>query len=545
MIKNKIMKIIYAVSFLCIFSGHVMAQGTVQDMLEGESEQPSEQSAPEPQAAPESESGETADSSDDSTSAAASSSGTGDEMQYSIVAGATTVDGMNYQQIGIRGDFPIFSKLGFGLDLQILLDEEGNIRKEDWDEGVDYLDKIYYIRWGKKGDPLYLRAGGLDYTYLGYGSTVWGYSNMVEYPTYKRVGFEMGYNNESFGMEYFMNNFKELKNANPSVITGGRLVYKPIDRISVGASLVGDINQYNGLRDNDGDDYPDAIDYDPYDGNIAVEKDIYSNALDSATADIVIPALVNAGLISGTNKEDLFTMSGNKSRVAIYGGDIGFEVIKGKDEQGKKNFMQLDVYAQWAMIHQTKGWGFAAPGVMLRVGPIKLMADYRQRTDKFIFRYFNNTYELERAGFVEDESGNPVASTKLDQVRQETAKRGIFASLGFDIFGLGEIKADYEILMKSGEPNDQSLTGELKIKDGLIPKISEVKAYYVQNNIANLKHWKSESTIWGYKAGIKISEGVAVVFDTRYTYEDKNADGKIAGEDETVKTFSITTTSVF
>ena len=126
-----------------------------------------------------------------------------------IVIGSTTIDGENFQRIGFRLDFPI-GKLGIGLDINFLIDEEGNLREEDWDETEDYLNIIYYIRWDRKGAPLYAKAGGLDSSYIGYSNIVNGYSNMIEYPEYKRFGMEMEINTDNFKAELLLNDFKEL-----------------------------------------------------------------------------------------------------------------------------------------------------------------------------------------------------------------------------------------------------------------------------------------------------------------------------------------------
>ncbi|PKL74317.1 MAG: hypothetical protein CVV27_21110, partial [Candidatus Melainabacteria bacterium HGW-Melainabacteria-1] len=99
------------------------------------------------------------------------------------VFGAVTIDGMNYQQIGLRPELTLW-RIGIGLDIHVLLDEEGKVREEDWDNWEDYLDKLYYIRFGQKGDTFFFRYGGLDWTTLGYGTLIYGYSNMLEYPTY-------------------------------------------------------------------------------------------------------------------------------------------------------------------------------------------------------------------------------------------------------------------------------------------------------------------------------------------------------------------------
>ena len=94
------------------------------------------------------------------------------------IFGAVSIDGKNYQQIGLRPEIKLW-KLGIGLDINLLFDDEGKVRKEDWDEWKDYLDKIYYIRWGQKGDLFSFRYGGLAVTTLGYGTLITGYTNML------------------------------------------------------------------------------------------------------------------------------------------------------------------------------------------------------------------------------------------------------------------------------------------------------------------------------------------------------------------------------
>ncbi|HDP75146.1 MAG TPA: hypothetical protein ENN49_04625 [Bacteroidales bacterium] len=46
------------------------------------------------------------------------------------VIGAVTIDGKTYQQFALRTDIPI-GKFGFGIDIQLLFDENGQIRKDE------------------------------------------------------------------------------------------------------------------------------------------------------------------------------------------------------------------------------------------------------------------------------------------------------------------------------------------------------------------------------------------------------------------------------
>ncbi len=190
------------------------------------------------------------------------------------IFGAVTIDGKNYQQIGLRPELKLW-KLGIGLDITVLLDEEGKVREEDWDNWEDYLDKMYYIRFGQKGETFFFRYGGLDWTTLGYGTLIYGYSNMLEYPTYKRQGLDLGIDTRYFGMEAVINDFKELNRDRRGFMGGGRIYVKPFSRLQFGASIAGDLNEYNGLRDTDGDGYPDEIDAYPENDDYATEIDRY------------------------------------------------------------------------------------------------------------------------------------------------------------------------------------------------------------------------------------------------------------------------------
>ncbi|MBN2600423.1 MAG: FecR domain-containing protein, partial [Candidatus Marinimicrobia bacterium] len=53
--------------------------------------------------------------------------------------GSVTMDDKIYNQIALRPEFRI-SKLAVALDIAIYMDEQGNIRKDEWDELSDYFD---------------------------------------------------------------------------------------------------------------------------------------------------------------------------------------------------------------------------------------------------------------------------------------------------------------------------------------------------------------------------------------------------------------------
>ncbi|HXK50114.1 MAG TPA: hypothetical protein PKW56_06575 [Clostridiales bacterium] len=456
-------------------------------------------------------------------------------VQGSAVIGAVTVDGKNYQQIGMRLDIPI-GKLGFGFDVQLLIDEDGNIREDDWDEFEDYLDKIYYVRWARKGDPFYIRLGGLDYSYLGYNIIVDGYSNMIEYPHYKRLGMEMSFETEKFGGELLINNYKELIADKPGLLLGTRAFYKVWGDLALGVTYAVDLNEYNGLRDNDDDGYPNEIDRYPEDGDYATEYDYYLHEADNDTA--FVDQAVSYGIIEGLKKEDLENFKDRTSVLSAYGFDIGYPVYKGE-------MMRIDLYGQMAQI-DGYGWGFSAPAFRIKSGPFVFRAEYRHTDGEFLFGYFNPTYEMERAFYNANEG---TFWTKQDILDYVPALDGFFVGMVFDGWGIFRLSANYQDMTSGDDDSDiesiKSLTGEFSINENLVPKLAEAKAYYMQNNVEDFTEWKTPSTVMGYILGYNIAEGTAILFDYRYTFQDMNGDGEIKGKNETIKTISVTTKIMF
>ncbi|HAE34097.1 MAG TPA: hypothetical protein DCF86_09620, partial [Dehalococcoidia bacterium] len=123
--------------------------------------------------------------------------------------GSATIDGEIFNQIALRPEFKLGS-LGIGLDLVLYVDNEGNIRKDEWDEASDFVDKFLYIRWGEKSDPFWFKVGSLEGVTLGYGGLLSGYSNMMEFPSIRRVGLNTGANFGNFGTELFFSNVKDF-----------------------------------------------------------------------------------------------------------------------------------------------------------------------------------------------------------------------------------------------------------------------------------------------------------------------------------------------
>jgi len=459
-----------------------------------------------------------------------------DDRSRSVFIGGVVVDKKNYQQIGIKGDIPI-GKLGLGVDINLLIDKDGNIRKEDWKEWTDYLDKIYYIRWAHKGDPFYFKFGGLNYSYIGYRNIINGYSNMLEYPTYKRYGLEMQIQAGKFGMELFANDFKELFRTNASIVAGARMTYKVAGDLTVGATLVRDFNQYNGLRDRDGDGTPDQVDKFPYDAAYATQWE-QTKYIDQSKGDSEADAIAFANKAYANNlisdnitKNDIFNFNTKPTRaISVYGADLGYPLVH-------NDLIKLDLYSQYSQI-QGYGWGMTLPGASLSIGSFfNITAEYRKQSKEFVYGYFNQTYEFERAVFGGDPK-NPITKDMTLKTITE-GMSGFYLGMNLNFFDFASVTANYSDMTTGGSMNRRSLYGEASLKKKLIPGINEAKAYYVQNNVQDFQQWKTPSTILGYILEYQIGSA-GVGFEYRYNFKNNEK-----GEIETLKTILLRTSIKF
>ena len=133
-----------------------------------------------------------------------SSSG-GFHFGFSLGLGTATfpegTGNVTYQKLALSPDFSI-GKLGVGLDLAVNYTFTGPppdgddfyVREEDWVPSGDrtfldvYLAKVKYVRWGVKGDPLFVMLGSIDDMTLGNGFIMQGYTNTLFLPDRRIFG---------------------------------------------------------------------------------------------------------------------------------------------------------------------------------------------------------------------------------------------------------------------------------------------------------------------------------------------------------------------
>ena len=98
--------------------------------------------------------------------------------------------------------------MGFGLPLRISPDD-WNLREEDFDEPLDYVNFIQFIQYAKKREPFYMRIGRLYNSQIGHGTVVYNYSNSLLFDQFY-IGLENEINFETGGFEFLSSKlFKE------------------------------------------------------------------------------------------------------------------------------------------------------------------------------------------------------------------------------------------------------------------------------------------------------------------------------------------------
>ena len=145
---------------------------------------------------------------------------------------------ITYQSVGLTPDLAL-GKFGIGLDLMLNYrftaggGNEFEIRPEDWIPGDDrtflelYLPKLRYVRWGLKGDPLFVLLGAVDNGTLGNGFIMGGYQNTQFIPTRRLFGMSLDVDGALFafpyvGVETFAANLAAFD------LIGSRLFVRPL-----------------------------------------------------------------------------------------------------------------------------------------------------------------------------------------------------------------------------------------------------------------------------------------------------------------------------
>jgi len=256
---------------------------------------------------------------------------------------------VSYHSLGLSPDLD-FGPFGVGMDLTInyrFQDGSPVIRQWDWwpqDPTVQsvaelWLSKFTYVRWGKKGEPLFVKLGQIDDGSLGNGFIMSGYANTCFVPDRILFGMSLDFDAALFnfpyvGFESFIGNLTQFD------VIGGRLYVRPLMLL-----------------------------------NIPILKDLQVG-----------------GTIVADTKPLLYTSTvattGTGTAVAVYGGDLRLPIV------GLPVF-SLTAFGDMATIAGKSLGGMIGAGGKL-FGIMSYGAQMRVMGETFIPSYFDATYDLYR-----------------------------------------------------------------------------------------------------------------------------------------------------
>ena len=492
--------------------------------------------------------------------------------------GTVTMDGKIWNQLSFRPEIPL-GKFGLALDLVFYFDENGNLHKDEWDFSDGnaikntLIDKIYYLRYGYPGDPLYGKIGALDQVLLGYGILVDGYSNAIEYPQVRKIGMNFEYSKGLYSFQGFVNDFKENIG-----LTGIRMQTTSLLAFPVGISAVIDRNQFLGLKDSDGDGRPNLVDDFPDNDNFWLDSDSdgfadndYENELDrdgDGLPDIEgnlesihefwdnLGSAVNQDFSQETFYDSLpdnnisllpepLNINEDADPISAFSIDVGYPILE-------KEKVSLIMYAQFAkMIGETRdpetdstvslGSGIIPLGLRAKLGPVNCILEYRIIPNgRFEFGYWNRSYELERATISQIYSGNTIISTKESKLGIRGKQKGLYFGVESNLLNI--LRANISFQTLNGEQWDivgeefvdesnQSLQASLALNKK-ISRLNRAELFYQQKNVPNPFDFKyTESTVMGYRIGITMGEGLVVNYIFKRMFRDTNGNGIIEGSE--------------
>ena len=198
---------------------------------------------------------------------------------------------VTYQSLSITPDFA-FGKLGVGLTIALDYNFSGSngaikIRRADWwPEGsvtlqkvaAIYLPKIAYVRWGLKGDPLFLKLGSFNDATLGDGFIMGDYNNTLYLPVERHFGLQADMDGSLFdfsyvGMESVIGNMAKFD------VMGIRMYVRPLVKTSIPILN----NMQVGVTA--------AVDTDPYFNTYPGSQGLTASTIGVFGADVMVPLI--------------------------------------------------------------------------------------------------------------------------------------------------------------------------------------------------------------------------------------------------------------
>ena len=163
-------------------------------------------------------------------------------------------------------------------------------------------------------------------------------------------------------------------------------------------------------------------------------------------------------------------------------------------------------------------------GLSSKWGPFNLLAEYRIGFERFIFNYWDKTYDINRT---------TIYSYGLKTHEDDLYKFGKLQGLSFDVnidiynffgFNLGYQNMQGEMWDQasndySSNNSNQTLFLSFTVNPKFISQLNNANIFYQQSNVDNPFIFSPDSnTIIGCDIGLKVSESVILLYKMRRTF---------------------------
>jgi len=408
-----------------------------------------------------------------------------DAMEFGGMVGGDVGLGMIGEDLVLRlnlGTEFTFWKFGLGIQAPLNLvvwdqDPEedligGVIRKRDWDEPSDFLKILRYLRFGQKGELVYVLIGDLRNVYIGHGTIVGHYYNNTHIDHF-RLGLQADLNTDYGGFETI---FSHLNTDAAPGVAGGRIYIKPFafwdkesyaNNFAVGFSYVGDFKAPYQLRDTFCNITEEA--------GFARDVDLDGDGTPdfTCTEGQYTPNGQPDGYWDSDDEGNIRVL--DRDRAMIFGFDLEFKVLD-------LSWIELTPYFDFnKIISADYGVHLGVLNIFklpLDIG-LQLRVEYRYFAENYVPTYFDATYEGYKFLYPFETSDGQGALPKLYAVEEGyagKARHGYYGELSFwvsDWVRVGGIWEDYQ-----GEYNSNlSLSLELPALE-----VVEFYAMYYKRN---------------------------------------------------------------
>ncbi|MBN2541946.1 hypothetical protein JXI42_03690 [bacterium] len=419
--------------------------------------------------------------------------------RFKGTGGTATYQEEKYNLIGFEYNIYI-KKFTLVYDVFFAFDEKNHFRTEDWDEWSDAVNKINFLQYGDRNETVFLKGGNIEKVSFGYGLLTSNYTNSANFPFERKAGLEFKLKLNKYALYLIMNRIWG------TTVLGGRVAWDSSDRLRVGLSYMGDINQYVDIGDDDNDSYPDFVDPQP---------DIKNHRSDSI---IVL--------------NDPYSLKSAKYK-NIHGVSVDFS-----QNLIKRKYFKTDIYGELSAL-SSGGLGLTMPNFYFNFVYFRFGAGLEFQTKRFQSSLFDRYYERDKAVWVMDDDSSLVLMSSRERLNDiDKYLYGWNNRLLFYVPNAFTISSKYR-QVERGDDIDKSFFGDIKVKLKKVPYIQDLYFFIEQDHVQDVFALKTNGSGFGFRVNLIPHRSVKVGFRYNQRYEDNNGDGEITDKSETKREYLV------